>query len=156
MVLRAAISHYQNSRGTRDGSGYWRHIRMVKYHDELGAVLDLTYITELGACMPVKSSGGGVLSATGAFDSNGNHLKEPNRSLGLESLDIESPSDTMPVWIYGNWWAESQSKEDIKSSKICLVGIGARFGQSQSHFDVFGGKKGDVKLCGSTIAVSTT
>jgi len=160
MILRAAISNYQDFRGTRHGKGYWRQFNAVKYHDQSG-VRDVTYIKEMGACMPPTKTDfnkgpGGVIAPTGMIDADGHHLKNEEALSKLEALEIGSSIDTLPVWLYGNWWAESEPRQDGDLSHLRLVGVGARFGRSESHFDAFNVKPGDISLRGSAIGICTS
>ncbi|KAK2767497.1 hypothetical protein FQN54_003654 [Arachnomyces sp. PD_36] len=163
MILRAAISNYQDSRGRRQGKGYWREFIAVTYKDA-SSTKDVMYVKEMGASMPaagvtsyLKGAGGQPsLSATGRLDADGDNLPQRDDLPDLDALQIEeSASSTWPVWLYGNWWADSEPKGGSDQSHLRLVGIGARFGRSQSHLDTFGLKPGDVGLRGSSIGLCT-
>lgn len=161
MILRAAISHYRDARGRRHGKGYWTQMESITYQDRSGS-REVMYIKEMGASMPVKNtdlrSQGGrpVIAATGMFDGDQNHVEDGKASSDLEAIEGESSTDAMPVWVYGNYWAESSPKADSDRSHLRLVGIGARFGRSESHFDAFNLPPGDLRLCGSPITVCAT
>lgn len=95
---------------------------------------------------------------SGIVDSNGHHLafdsssKVPN----LDALELDSPrlTENLPVWLYGNWWAESELKEvTLDDPSYRIVGIGARFGRSPSPFDAYNARLGELKLCGSALSI---
>ncbi|GAP92189.1 putative heterokaryon incompatibility protein [Rosellinia necatrix] len=165
MVLRAAISNYRDSRGTRHGRGYWRQSHAVDYHDQ-GSVRDVMYTKEMGSCMPESSTdyrtgaGRPVISPTGVFDADFKHIqKADDEPPSLETLEIGGPGDDLsdlPVWLYGNWWADSEPKGQGDDSHLWFMGVGARFARSQSHFDVFNLDPGSISLRGSAIGVCTT
>jgi hypothetical protein len=160
LVLKAAVSSYKDTRGVRNKRGYWREFIAVTYHDFDGSVRKVTYVKELGACMPVsfvssteaKPIGRPVLAATGAPDPEQNHVDEV---LNLEGLSLDEPPDDMPVWVYGNIWAAHMEKKPGDMSHMRLVGVGARFARDKGHFNVFEVPKDDVKLCGSLIGLCT-
>ncbi|KAK6953153.1 hypothetical protein Daesc_005453 [Daldinia eschscholtzii] len=161
MVLRAAISNYRDSRGRKNGMGYWRQFNAVNYH-EGSNVRRITYVKELGATMPAtatdyanKGMGRGVLAATGNIKADGNHVGDDN--LNLESVSInEDDSADLPVWVYGNWWAAREPNGPGDTSHLRLMGIGARFGKTQSHFDAFNNRADQVSLRGSFIGICTS
>ncbi|KAI1814779.1 HET-domain-containing protein [Poronia punctata] len=163
MVLRAAISNHKDSRGVRYGMGYWTQTDAIRHIDHAGTVRDVTYIKNLGACLPERSTdwrdgpGGGrpVIAPTGSFDADFKHVKREDGLPSLEKLDLEDASDDWPVWLYGNWWAVSLPKRKGDISHLRLMGIGARFARSQSHFDAIGLRPGDVNLRGSAIGICT-
>jgi hypothetical protein len=179
MVLRSAISNYRDSRGTRHGRGYWRKSNAVTYHDQ-ASVRDVTYTQEMGSCRPEGTNYGTgtrrtvifpivgmdtqpkllncpIIAPTGMLDALGlKHLKQDNEPPSLDMLEIKGPSDDLPVWLYGNWWADSEPKKQGDVSHLRLMGVGARFARSQSHFDVFNLKPGCISLRGSAIGICTT
>ncbi|KAK0629359.1 heterokaryon incompatibility protein-domain-containing protein, partial [Bombardia bombarda] len=161
MVLQAAVSSYKDTRGIRNGRGYWRQFDGVLYQDVDNTVRNVSYVKELGSCMPVTSTdfrkgptgGPAVVAPTGAPNPEGEHVEE--KIPRLEGLDLNEPPEDMPVWVYGNFWAENEGKAGGDTSNLRLMGIGARFAKSASHFDVFGGSRDQIKLCGSSIGLCT-
>ncbi|KAG4220625.1 hypothetical protein PC116_g30896 [Phytophthora cactorum] len=102
-----------------------------------------------------KGMGRGVLAATGNIKADGNHVGDDN--LNLESVSInEDDSADLPVWVYGNWWAAREPNGPGDTSHLRLMGIGARFGKTQSHFDAFNNRADQVSLRGSSIGICTS
>ncbi|KAI8966273.1 HET-domain-containing protein [Daldinia sp. FL1419] len=159
LVLRAAISNYQDSRGRRNGMGYWRQFNAINYH-EGSSVRKITYVKELGSCMPATSTGynngvgSAVLAATGNIKADGNHVGDDH--LSLEALSIEEDSADLPVWLYGNWWAIREPSDVNDTSHLRLMGVGARFGKTQSNFDAFNNRPDQINLRGSAIGICTS
>ena len=56
-----------------------------------------------------NKSPGRAVAPTGSFDTNGHHLKN-EEAPNLETSKIESSTDTPLVWLFGNWWGESEPK----------------------------------------------
>ncbi|KAI2601959.1 HET-domain-containing protein [Hypoxylon sp. NC1633] len=159
MVLRAAVANYQDSKGRRNGKGYWRQFNAIKYHDGSG-VRDVTYIKGLGSCMPASSTdynkglGRAVLGPTGNITADGVHLDDEDEIPNLEALTVtEDETADLPVWLYGNWWAEDEPKVPGDTAHLRLMGVGARFGKTQSHFDAFNCKPNEVQLRGSYLGI---
>ncbi|KAI1375783.1 HET-domain-containing protein [Hypoxylon crocopeplum] len=159
MILRAAISNYEEARGRRNNKGYWRQFNNIKYHDG-ASVRDITYIKELGSCLPVTSTdwnndlGRAVIAPTGNITADGTHVDDDRNVPNLESLTInENETANLPVWVYGNWWAEREPKGPNDTSHLRLMGVGARFGKTRSHFDAFNSKPDHVHLRGSYLAI---
>ncbi|KAI0850272.1 HET-domain-containing protein [Daldinia vernicosa] len=160
MVLRAAISNYQDSRGRRKGMGYWRQFNAINYR-EGSNVRKITYVKELGSCMPATSTeynngvGRAVLAATGNIKTDGNHVGDD--TINLESLNIgEEDSADLPAWLYGNWWAKHEPGGAGDTTHLRLMGVGARFGKTQSQFDAFNSRPNEVSLRGSSIGICTS
>ncbi|KAL7626469.1 hypothetical protein AAE478_003241 [Parahypoxylon ruwenzoriense] len=159
MVLRAAIANYQDSRGRRNGKGYWRQFNSIEYHDG-ATVTDITYVKELGACVPAtstdynKSVGRAVLGPTGNIAADGNHVDDNREVPDFEKLTInEDESADMPVWLYGNWWADDEPSAPGDTTHLRLMGVGARFGKTQSHFDAFNCRPNQINLRGSHLGI---
>lgn len=157
LILRAAISHYKESRGVRNGVGCYVHVYAVTLIDESGP-RDVNYTKQLGSCYPATKqdycSQGGVTGPTGNIDASGQHLRDPGAMPNLEALTIENETDCLPVWLYGNWWAASEPKEDF--SHLRLMGIGARFGKTGNQLDAFNTESGQANICGSPLGICTT
>lgn len=161
MILRAALSNYRDSRGIRDGRGYWRILSGIRLQSPRG-IRDMRYTKDMGSCRPTSTDSYGdnfrVIAPTGIFDDNHEHFPSSEGTPDLKSLGLDDrdPPIDMPVWLYGNWWAAASPKGDGDISHARLVGIGARFGRTQSVFDAFGNKAGEVHLRGSGISICTT
>ncbi|KAI1384811.1 HET-domain-containing protein [Hypoxylon trugodes] len=162
LVLHAAIANYKDSRGRRNGKGYWRQFNAVKYHDGT-SVRDITYVKELGACMPVSATdynmgvGRAVLAATGNIANDGMHVDDEREIRSLETLDINEDETThLPVWLYGNWWAEYKPSAPGDTAPLRLMGVGARFGKTQSHLDALNNSPNQISLRGSYLGICTT
>ncbi|KAK0710292.1 heterokaryon incompatibility protein-domain-containing protein, partial [Lasiosphaeria miniovina] len=163
MVLKAALSSFRDTRGVRNGRGYWRQFDAVRLVDTNLTARDISYQKELGACMPVTATefkgpnpgGRAVIAATGAPNPDGEHVED--KELKLEGLRIDDPPDDMPVCVFGNFWAEREKEVNQPNdvSHLRLVGVGARFAKSASLFDVYGVRPDQVKLCGSSIGLCT-
>ncbi|KAI1469236.1 HET-domain-containing protein [Daldinia caldariorum] len=160
IVLRVAISNYRDSRERRERMGYWRQFNAINYHKG-SDVRQITYVKELGASMPATSTdynqsmGRGVLAATGSIKADGNHVG--NDTPTLESLSVnEEDSADLPVWLYGNWWAERELIDPGDTTHIRLMGVGARFGKTENHFDALNNRPNQVSLRGSSIGICTT
>lgn len=162
IVLKAAISNYRDSRSVRDGRGYWRVFHILNMQESLGTAQDIMYINEMGASAPAgplwwnESSTPPVISATGVFDANLDHIAKQETLPNVGNLNLDEPPDDMPVWLYGNWWAAAPPKGGGDSSHLRFMGVGARFGRSPSIFDAYNTKKGSAQLRGSVIRVCTT
>lgn len=162
MVLRAAIANYQDSRGRRHGKGYWRQFNSIKYHDG-ASVRNITYVKELGSCLPATSTdyndgtlGRAVLGATGNITADGAHVDDDREVPNMEALTVgEDEAADLPVWLYGNWWSENKPSSPGDTSHLRLVGIGARFGKTQSHFDAFNNRPDQIQLRGSYLGICT-
>lgn len=163
MILKAAISNYKDTRGIRNGRGYWRQLTAVSYHDVDSSVRDVTYVKKFGACKLVTSSeyrapnsmALPMFGPTGAINLEGDHIDEKDEKLAsLDRLDHE-PQDDMPVWVYGNIWADHEMKHSGDTSHLRMMGVGARFAKSRSHFDAFGVPTDQIKLCGSSVGLCT-
>lgn len=157
MILRAAVANYRDSRGRRNGKGYWREFVAAKHHSGSG-VRDVTFVKDLGANMPVNTTGhskGGakpILAHTGNITADGTHIDDDEPSLDEPTIDEDETAD-LPVWLYGNWWSESEPKESNSTSQMRLMGVGARFGKTQSHFDAFNCKPDWIHVRGSQLGI---
>ncbi|KAI1413044.1 HET-domain-containing protein [Hypoxylon sp. FL1857] len=161
LVLRAALANYQDSRGRRGGKGYWRQFNAIKYHDG-SRMRDITYLKELGACVPATGTdypmgvGRAVLGATGNINSDGMHVDDEHEIPNLEALSVDENETTdLPVWLYGNWWAQYEPIAPGDTKPLRLMGVGARFGKTQSHFDALNTRPDQVHLRGSNIGICT-
>jgi hypothetical protein len=76
-----------------------------------------------------------------------------NMALG----EKDGRNEGLPVWVYGNYWAEYDSEYpgDVSRSKEVLMGVGARFGTTSSILDVANARPGQISIRGSTIRIST-
>lgn len=180
MILHAAISNYRDSQGVRHGKGYWRQFDRVKLNDG-SDIKDMMYVKEMGANCPNPGTpdfsqrrsrplimglpaGAGfyrkfsttVILPTSILDSNGHPIEDDKALSQLEALTIGNPADSLPVWLYGNFWADSKPKENEAQSHLRLMGIGARFGSSPMPSDAFGSNPGEISLRGSAIGISTS
>ncbi|KAI5853654.1 HET-domain-containing protein [Durotheca rogersii] len=160
MVLRAAVANYQDSRGRRHGKGYWRQFNAIKYHSG-ATVTDITYVKEMGSCLPATSTdynnnavGRAVLGATGNITADGGHVSDEREVPNLEALTVkEDESADMPVWLYGNWWAEKEPSGPDDTSHLRLMGVGARFGKTQSISDALNCRPNQIHLRGSYLGI---
>ena len=160
LVLKAAVSAYRDSRGIRHGRGYWTRVTSVKYYDVDSTVRDVMYHKSFGPCLPAATSefmspGGGVTGPTGAPNPEMEIMDGPGGAKEIADALGEPPGD-MPVWVYSNFWAEHERLRAGDMSHLRLMGFGARFATSKSHFDVFGVKENNIQLCGSSISVCTS
>lgn len=140
--------------------GYWRQFNAINYHEGPN-VRKITYVKELGSCIPATSThynnglGRAVLAATGNIKADGSHVDDD--TLNLEALNIsEEDSANLPVWLYGNWWAEHEPSGTGDTTHLRLMGVGARFGKTQSQFDAFNSRPDQVSLRGSSIGICTS
>lgn len=161
LVLRAAISNYQNSCGVRNGRGHWRSFNVITVIDETGAKGDVTYLRDMGSSGPAGSTLWNadtppVIAGTGVFDANLDHVASKEALPDVGSLNLSEPPDNMPVWLYGNLWAAACPKDDGEASHLRFMGVGARFGHSPTIFDAARGKEGQAHLRGSAIRLCTT
>jgi len=153
LILKAAISHYTNHRKARYGKGFWRQYDTRDYPDGT-SVRRVSRLKSFGSCMPAEASTlppklpGGVISPTGIIRMEGEHIDDG--LVGFDDLNLEDIPPDLPVWLYGNWWSEGEAWE---RDKFKIMGVGARFGTSPSHFDAFGTKPGDLHLNGSLIRI---
>lgn len=177
-VLRAAVANYQDSRGTRNGKGYWRQHNCIHYKDASG-IHQMNVVKELGACLPAGQttpsnnssrtivscvpvqevgamapgyrSGQTILVPTGSIDSDFSvGVAQPDQGQGR---DLQAETATLPVWVYGNWWCH----RDIRKAGLHphLMGVGARFGRTASPWDAVNTSPGKVHLRGSNIRLRT-
>lgn len=162
MILRAAISNYRDSQGRRSGKGYWRRFNAIKYHDG-SSVRDITYVKELGAYMPAslrddnKGFGRSILAATGIITADGLHVDDDREVPNLELLKVgEDESADLPVWLYGNWWSAREPSGPEDTSHLRLMGVGARFGKTRSHFDAVNCKPDQAHIRGGSLGICTS
>ncbi|KAJ2977764.1 hypothetical protein NQ176_g4188 [Zarea fungicola] len=73
------------------------------------------------------------------------------------SLSLEHETTNLPVWVYGNNWAEYDKSDvnDISKSKKCIMGFGARFGTSHRIMDAVNNPAGVVRFRGSYVQIYT-
>lgn len=167
MILRAAISNFQTR--NRDDH-HWREYTMIGYQDETGG-REMVCIRELGVRPPdarihsghhlrcinpvptdfVKSLRVPVFAPT-RYETPEDYAALPN----IGELEIASPTEDLPVWLYGNWWAEYGTDGNVSEPSFCLVGIGARFGSSSKPADAFNSNPGEISVCGSAISICIT
>jgi hypothetical protein len=137
---------------------------------------DMMYVRELGAHPPDSYAGPSetlvtqapvnedfvkrmkipIFAPTGNLGENESPEKGDETLPNLEELEIRCPTENLPVWLYGNYWAESEPKHDGDRSHLRLVGIGARFGSSFEPFNVFNSKPEEISLRGSSISICTS
>lgn len=69
----------------------------------------------------------------------------------------ETQMKDLPVWIYGNTWAEfnKSNVQDFSRAKKCVMGFGARFGTSHRIMDAVNNPSGIARLRGSFIQIYT-
>jgi len=174
MVLHAATSNYRDSQGVRHGKGYWRqydHVRVSVGN----AKHDMVYIKEMGAGRPRGTPDFQDRKVLSINEPTGPDFRgpfsaltviEPTQRLGsndqpmahdelqqLEALALENPTDSLPVWVYGNYWAEPREKKGGNGYDLRLMGVGARFGKSGMPFDAFNAKAGEFSFCGSSVGM---
>lgn len=96
-----------------------------------------------------------VLGPTTVVDGSGRHV-EGAKPFPTEVITPQAPRKDLPVWIYGNWWANDDPIKAESVSPNVLMGIGARIG-TKAHIlqETFNSRKDQMVLCGSGIAVST-
>lgn len=70
----------------------------------------------------------------------------------------ETQTKDLPVWIYGNTWAEFDKSDvyDLSKTKQCVMGFGARFGTSHRIMDAVNNPSGIARLRGSFIQIYTS
>lgn len=179
LVLRAAVANYRDSRGIRNGKGYWRQHNCIHYKDasgmhqmnvvkELGVCLPAAPITpsnsrsrtvvscvptqEVGAMAPGYRTGQTILMPTGPVDAKFN-VGDVTSEQEHGNDDLERETLDSPVWVYGNWWCH----RDVRKAGLLphLVGVGARFGRTASPWDAVNTSPGKVHLRGSNIRLFT-
>jgi len=156
LILRAAISNYRDSRDTRNGKGYWKQSLDVDYVEDSG-VRKVTYVKDLGSCMPATNPnfhGRAIIGPTGHIDANGEHVMQDPLP-DLEALEIQPSTSPMKVWLYSNWWCDGKPASDDDTSHFRLMGIGVRYGSSQSIFDAINNVPDNIHLRGSAIGMCT-
>jgi hypothetical protein len=122
----------------------------------------VTFVKDLGSCLPIMatdfsrgSRGGPVVVANGHIeDDSGEHL--PAEELpDVAALDLQSSISSMGVWLYGNWWTDHKPTPEEDVACLRLMGIGARFGSSESVFDSINSQPDNIYIRGSSIGVCT-
>ncbi|KAL4889850.1 hypothetical protein BDV59DRAFT_185625 [Aspergillus ambiguus] len=179
MVLRAAISNYQDSRGVRMGRGYWKQldhncvtetgsspitssrelgIYPPKSETEVYPSLGLPVIFTVPYTLTLEFVQNGGMTAVAPTTQLGADMSTLEPGAGvierLSSLDIERSTEDLPVWLYGNYWATAPTREGDQPH-LRLMGIGARFGKSPTIFDAHNTSPGEVSFRGSAIGIST-
>lgn len=159
-ILRAATSHLKESNGSRKGKGYWRNMFNVNYI-EAGETRRVMYVEELGANLhPISSQPtASAVAPTGKISSTGNHESlphDPADVLRMESLSLTASNDSMKVWLYGNWWKQSELYPTNDTRDLYLLGIGARFAATGSIHDAPGSSRDTINLRGSAIRVCSS
>jgi hypothetical protein len=88
-------------------------------------------------------------------DKNDDTVTNATEDLSKPAADDETES--LPVWVYGNYWAkyDASAPGDVSRSKQVLMGIGARFGKSHRILDAFQTPPGEIKVRGSPIRLRT-
>jgi hypothetical protein len=182
MVLRSAIANCEADSGD---TGRWREFTNIKVHDgtkisdmlcvrDLGAhrpnyfhvsplILDGTGHTVESAgeltkgALGQNGSGPPVLAFT-HYRVDRSTKADEDLSNAVKKMTIRGDNagnQGLPVWVYGNYWAEYDPKYpgDVSRSKELLMGIGARFGTTGSILDVANARPGQMSLRGSTIRI---
>lgn len=74
-----------------------------------------------------------------------------------EAIDVKALRSQVPlnmgIWLYGNWWAELNTKSETHLDAQLLMGIGARFGTSGHLFDSINNVGKTLQLRGSALSV---
>ncbi|OTA97779.1 hypothetical protein M434DRAFT_65246 [Hypoxylon sp. CO27-5] len=84
------------------------------------------------------------------------HVDDEREVPNLEALTVDdSETADLPVWLYGNWWAEYEPSAPGDTKPLRLMGVGARFGKTQSHFDALNTRPDQVHLRGSNLGICT-
>lgn len=65
-----------------------------------------------------------VIAPTGMLDAELKYLERDVEPSSLDMLEMEGSSDDLPVWLYGNLWADSEPEEG-GDSHLRLMGVGA-------------------------------
>jgi hypothetical protein len=79
-------------------------------------------------------------------------LELQDTEMNLQHTDLN-----LPVWIYGNTWAEynKDDVDDVSRSKKRVMGFGARFGTSHRIMDAVNNPPGIARLRGSFVQIYT-
>jgi hypothetical protein len=160
MLLEAAISANRNSKGSREGKSYWRKLLGVDYLEN-GTTRRVMYSFDLGANLSSMSSPptGGVIAPTGKISGNGANESlphDPADVLRMEDLSLNETAATDKVWLYGNWWKQSDDYRPGSEEGLNLMGIGVRFAKSGSIHDAPGCNQDTINLRGSPLRVCTS